>query len=107
MGYIYSYGAENSLTTKEIVTVNDCCGSGCLLIAFANSLYGKNINYQKKVFLFAQNIDLTAALMCYIQLSLLGYLAAVEVGNSLSDPFVENEPISEKLCFTPMACFLK
>ena len=58
------------------------------------------------MFFFAQDIDLTAALMCYIQLSLLGCMAAVKVGKSLSDPLVENEPISEKLWFTPMAHFL-
>lgn len=103
---INSYSVESSLTTKEVITVSDsCCGSGCLLIAFANSLHRKKINFQKKVFFFAQDIDLTAALMCYIQLSLLGCMAVVKVGNSLSDPFVENEPISEKLWFTPMACF--
>ncbi len=106
MGDINSYGAESSLATKEVISVSDCCcGSGCLLIAFANSLHRKKINFQKKVFFFAQDIDLTAALMCYIQLSLLGCMAVVKVGNSLSDPFVENEPISEKLWFTPMACF--
>lgn len=103
---INSYSVESSLTTKEVITVSDsCCGSGCLLIAFANSLHRKKINFQKKVFFFAQDIDLIAALMCYIQLSLLGCMAVVKVGNSLSDPFVENEPISEKLWFTPMACF--
>ena len=106
MGDINSYGAESSLATKEVISVSDCCcGSGCLLIAFANSLHRKKINFQKKVFFFAQDIDLTAALMCYIHLSLLGCMAVVKVGNSLSDPFVENEPISEKLWFTPMACF--
>ncbi len=33
-------------------------------------------------------------------------MAVVKVGDSLSDLFVENEPISEKLWFTPMAHFL-
>lgn len=33
-------------------------------------------------------------------------MAVVKVGDSLSNLFVENEPISEKLWFTPMAHFL-
>lgn len=42
MGDINSYGAESGLTTKEVITVSDnYCGSGCLLIAFANSLHEK------------------------------------------------------------------
>jgi len=42
MGDINSYSVESNLTTKEVITVSDnCCGSGCLLIAFANSLHEK------------------------------------------------------------------
>lgn len=61
-----------------------------------------HINFQDKILFVAQDIDLTAAMMCYIQLSLLGCQAIVKVGNSLSDPFSVNEPMSEKIWLTPM-----
>ena len=87
----------------ETPTVNDCCcGAGCLLIAFANEARKAGIDFQRRVVFIAQDIDHTAALMCYIQLSLLGCKAVVKIGNSLTDPFVAQEPKSEKLWFTPM-----
>lgn len=95
--------ANKQLQQKDIVTVNDCCcGAGCLLIAFANEARKAGIDFQRRVVFIAQDIDLIAGLMCYIQLSLLGCKAVVKIGNSLADPFVEQEPISEKLWLTPM-----
>ena len=95
--------ADKQLQQKDIITVNDCCcGAGCLLIAFANEARKAGIDFQRRVIFVAQDIDYTAALMCYIQLSLLGCKAVVKIGNSLTDPFVAQEPKSEKLWFTPM-----
>ena len=95
--------ADKQLQQRDIITVNDCCcGAGCLLIAFANEARKSGIDFQRRVIFVAQDIDHTAALMCYIQLSLLGCQAVVKIGNSLTDPFVAQEPKSEKLWFTPM-----
>lgn len=72
---------------KGVISVMDCCcGAGSLLIAFANSLYKKKINYQQHVFFIGQDISPTAALACYIQLSLLGCAGFVVIGNSLTHP---------------------
>lgn len=91
------------LNQKPIVSVCDpCCGAGCLLIACANEVGKMNINYQDKLIFWAQDIDFVAAMMCYIQLSLLGCQAVVKVGNSLSDPFTPGEPMDEKMWLTPM-----
>lgn len=88
---------------KDIVTVNDpCCGAGSLLIACANEARRMHFNYQEKFVFVAQDVDPIAAMMCYIQLSLLGCKAIVKIGNSLTDPFTENEPMSEKIWLTPM-----
>lgn len=91
---------------KDTVAVSDpCCGAGCLLIACANEAKRMHYNYQEKFVFVAQDVDPIAAMMCYIQLSLLGCKAIVKVGNSLTDPFTENEPMSEKIWLTPMfAC---
>ena len=71
------------------VSVNDCCcGAGALLMAFANECVRQKINYQTSVLFVAQDIDLTAGLMCYLQLSLLGCPGYVVIGNSLTKPSV-------------------
>lgn len=57
-----------------------------MLIAFANVAREHKLNYQRDVLFVAQDIDQTAALMCYIQLSLLGCPAVVIVGDSLAKP---------------------
>lgn len=69
------------------VSVNDCaCGAGALLVAFANECTRQHINYQTNVLFVAQDIDLTAGLMCYIQLSLMGCPGYVVIGNTLTEP---------------------
>ena len=45
-------------------------------------LVKENLNFQNYVLVYAQDIDYTAAMMCYIQLSLLGVAACIKVGNS-------------------------
>ena len=75
------------MKNKQYISVNDpACGAGSLLIAFANVAKRHGINYQKDVLFVAQDIDQTAALMCYIQLSLLGCPAIIIVGDSLIKP---------------------
>lgn len=78
---------EEERQRKGFITVSDpACGAGAMLIAFANVAKAHGINYQKEVLFFAQDIDLTAALMCYVQLSILGCPAIVIVGDSLVKP---------------------
>jgi len=103
MAKINAEDCKEQLKTKEVISVSDpCCGAGCLLIAFANEMSKAGINFQRRIFFAAQDIDMIAGLMCYIQLSLLGCTAVVKIGNSLTDPFTNNEPLTEKLWFTPM-----
>lgn len=81
-------GADEMPEGKGYISVNDpACGAGAMLIAFANVAKKHGINYQKQVLFVAQDIDRTAAMMCYIQLSLLGCPAVVAIGDSLAKPF--------------------
>lgn len=87
--------------------LNDpCCGAGALLIAARNVLTRAHIGYTSALFV-AQDIDMTAGLMCYIQLSLLGCAGYVVIANSLLHP-VCGSPLlpvfSEEhdVWFTPM-----
>lgn len=94
---------QKDLSKKEYVTVSDCCcGAGCLLIAFANEARKEHVDFQKRVIFVAQDLDYTAAMMCYIQLSLLGCKAIVKVGNSLTEPLVEEDLKTESVWYTPM-----
>ena len=67
-------------------------------IAFANVARSHGINYQRDVLFVAQDVDHTAALMCYIQLSLLGCPAIIIVGDSLLKPDMHPD---NSLWFTP------
>lgn len=77
------------LTDKGYISVSDpCCGAGCLLIAMAMA-YGdryKDRNYQQDILFAGQDVDRVVALMCYIQLSLLGCAGYVIIGDSLQHP---------------------
>lgn len=51
-----------------------------------NDIEKAGFNFQNHILFSAQDIEETVALMCYIQLSLLGVAGFVKVGNSLTDP---------------------
>lgn len=77
-----------------------CCGAGALLIAARNYLHFADppIGYlpgHLHALFVCQDIDRVAALMCYIQLSLLGCAGYVVVGNSITHPTVgfDNNPV--------------
>ena len=85
---------------KGFISVSDpACGAGALLIAFANSARAHGVNYQEKVLFVAQDIDATAAKMCYIQLTLLGCSACVIIGDSLVKPGFHPD---NEVYYTPM-----
>jgi type I restriction-modification system DNA methylase subunit len=85
---------------RGYVSVNDpACGAGAMLIAFANAARVRGVNYQNQVLFVAQDIDRTAALMCYLQLSLLGCAGYVIVGDTLSRPGLHPE---NDVWYTPM-----
>ena len=91
---------------KGYITLNDsCCGAGVLMIAGIHEakrqLEEAGLNWQNHVLVVAQDIDRTVALMCYIQLSLLGVAGYVKVGCALSEPIVSNDS-TENYWFTPM-----
>ena len=75
------------IAAKGWVKVNDpACGAGALLVAFANACKAKGINYQQHVLFVAQDVDMLAGMMCFIQLSLLGCAGYVVIDNTLTKP---------------------
>ena len=93
---------KENLERKGWISVCDCCcGAGAMMIAFANACRQEGINYQQDVLFVAQDIDPTAAYMCYIQLSLLGCPGYVKIGNALSEPLIAGEENQECVWCTP------
>lgn len=88
------------------ISVNDCaCGGGAMLIGFAQACRERGVNFQQDVLFVGQDIDTTTALMCYIQLSLLGCPGYVIIGNTLTEP--QTGPVllgetGERCWYTPM-----
>lgn len=77
-----------SFKSNQLITLSEpCCGSGALIIAFAQTLREHNINYQQNLFVEAIDISEMCFKMTYIQLSLLGIPAKVIQGDSLSLKF--------------------
>ena len=102
MASISAGDLETEIANKGYISVNDpCCGAGALLIAFSNEVKRLGINYQQHVLFVAQDIDFTAAMMCYIQLSLLGCAGYVIVGDTLTTP--PTDPLeNQNVWYTPL-----
>lgn len=76
--------AAGYIDRQGFIRVSDpCVGGGAMIIAAAHALQDKGINYQQCMHAVAQDIDLTAVHMAYIQFSLLHIPAIVVHGNSL------------------------
>ena len=91
---------------KGYITINDfCCGAGATLIVAINEarkqLEKVNLNFQNHVLVVAQDIDEIVALMCYIQLSLLGVAAYIKVGDVFTQP-MSTDDNGENYWFTMM-----
>ena len=94
---------------KGFIGVSDpACGAGALLIAFANECQRGHVNYQQHCLFVAQDIDELAAMMCYIQLSLMGCPGHAIVGDTLANPalFYDDRALlpvdGQKVWTTPM-----
>ncbi|MFQ8695472.1 MAG: N-6 DNA methylase [Alitiscatomonas sp.] len=85
---LLTYGdmKEKKMSAGYIEVNDPACGSGSLLIAFAEVAKSHGIDPEKEILFVAQDLNCTAAFMCYIQLALLGYPAFVIVGDVLTNP---------------------
>lgn len=94
------------LVQQGYVSINDCCcGAGANLIAAINSarhmLEDAGLNFQNHILVIGQDIEELVALMCYIQISLLGVAGYIKVGNALTEPMTSDDSM-ENYWFTPM-----
>ena len=83
---------RQQLDERGWISINDCaCGAGATLIAAAERLYQMGINYQQTALFVAGDIDNTVAMMCFIQLALIGCAGRIRIGDALLNP--ETGPI--------------
>jgi len=99
---------KKAIDEKGYVSLCDpACGAGATLIAGIHKvidvLKDTKYNVQNHLIVVGQDIDHTVAMMCYIQLSLLGVQGYVKVGDALSEPIIENDTM-DNYWFTPMYC---
>ncbi len=78
--------AKERLSEQNWIGINDpACGAGATLIGARNALELEGIG-GTQAFFVGQDIDRTAAMMCYIQLSLLGCAGYVVIADTLIHP---------------------
>ncbi len=87
--------------TGKIHINEPSCGGGGMVIAAADALRRKGVNYQKSMEVVAQDLDWKAVYMCYVQLSLYGIRAVCVQGNTLTDPYIEGKTAEENILVTP------
>lgn len=99
---------ESQINEKGYIRVNEpSCGAGANIIALVNEMKKQEINYQNCAFIVAQDLSQLTALMCYIQLSLLGCAGIIVVGDTLRNPGAKTQTeieLADNIWLTPMYC---
>jgi len=76
---------EAKVAKHGFVTVHEpASGSGATVIAMMLAMQDRGLNYQRHVHVTAIDLDFTAAMMAYVQLSLMHVPATIVHGNTLS-----------------------
>ena len=81
----------------DIVVEEPSCGGGGMIIALAERLEKKGIDYQRRMKVTCRDLDWRCIHMAYVQLSLLGIDAVVIQGDTLGN----EEPKPEQIFYTP------
>lgn len=97
---------QYTVETVQPISVCDCaCGGGALLIAaghqFRKAIAETGLNAQYYISLYAQDLSQVSAMMCYVQLSLLGFAGKIKLGDSLLHPLTDDDD-GPDIWYTPM-----
>lgn len=81
-----TFGAElQKLETQPFLSVHEpACGAGGMVLALVKTVIAAGYNPADRLWVQCIDVDRTAALMCYIQLSLWHVPAEIVVGNTLT-----------------------
>lgn len=86
---------------KPIKINEPSCGSGGMIVASAEVLHRRGVNFQRCMRAEAQDLDWKAVYMCYVQLSLLGINAVVVQGDTLAEPYTGGNYPQRRVFRTP------
>lgn len=74
-----------SIQEKGFIDLDECaCGSGSLVLAFAETMMSKGLNCYEQLVVRATDSDIRCVHMAYVQLSLYGIPAVVIHGNTIT-----------------------
>jgi hypothetical protein len=92
------HGEELESLQKPFVTFAEpACGAGGMVLAFVDIMIAKKLNPAERLWVQCQDIDRTAALMCYIQLTLWNVPGVVIVGDTIAAE-------TREVFYTPAHC---
>lgn len=75
----------SDIEDKPVITLHEpAVGSGGMVIAYAQALRERGINYQQRLWVQAIDLDPVAAMMAYVQFTLLHIPAEICIGNTLT-----------------------
>lgn len=84
-GVLVDDDMRDLITARGFIRANEpACGGGAMIIALAEEMRQNGLNYQKCLHVVAQDLDIKAVHMAYVQLSLLHVPAVIIHGNTLS-----------------------
>ncbi len=76
---------ERTIEERGYITLSEpACGSGGMIVAFADEMRRAGFNPQQQLHVTAVDVDTTAVHMAYIQVSLMGIPAIIIQGNTLT-----------------------
>ena len=85
MGRMVFSENDKSILEQGYISVSEpACGSGAMLLGFAQAVIDSGYNHSQQILVSAVDIDIKCVYMCYIQLSLYGIPAVVTHGNALT-----------------------
>lgn len=82
----YEDGSGKDVSGGYLLAYDPACGSGTKLIAFSNAARSHGTDTRKEVLFVGQDRERTAALMCYLQLSMLNLPGYVIIGDAHLKP---------------------
>jgi type I restriction-modification system DNA methylase subunit len=76
---------DDKLSRQPFITLSEpACGAGGMILPLIDLMLQKGHNPSERIWVQAVDVDRTAAMMCYIQLSLWNVPAEIIVGNALT-----------------------
>ena len=72
-----NYLREELVNSAWLKITDEACGTGSVIIQILNDCRSEHLNYQSTLFFVAKDHNRSAALACYLQLSLLGCAGCV------------------------------